>query len=409
MTNADRATRTLESARIGKVTELFPYALPFRASAVIGLFIIVVFAAALVAAVAVKIPETIRCPFILIPEGGADPIQAPFQGGLEEVRVAEGETVNRDQVLFVIRSTEIHNWHTELRTLEEDLTARQQRQARLKQAHRTRVSTQQAEIIQYENEVVYQKKYLAANQDLIKRMEALVKEGLSSPVELLSHQVGLAGAERDVAVAEQKHRMSQLSLQQLETDWEIQAASEDMELKKTSLHIEALREQLRDCQNDLFLVRAPYQGTVLSIAFKRPGDVVTVGQALCEIARAEASPRARLTVAEEGIPRLREGQPVKLHFEAFPYQRYGTCGGTLQWVSPAAVTGADRQAFVAIVALDTLTMNVAGEARPLRVGMRGEARIIVGRRALIEHVFEPLRQLRENVTVSKQSVGAPPT
>jgi membrane fusion protein len=99
---------------------------------------------------------------------------------------------------------------------------------------------------------------------------------------------------------------------------------------------------------------------------------------------------------------------VKLHFEAFPYQRYGTCGGTLQWVSPAAVTGADRQAFVAIVALDTLTMNVAGEARPLRVGMRGEARIIVGRRALIEHVFEPLRQLRENVTVSKQSVGGPP-
>ena len=243
-------------------------------------------------------------------------------------------------------------------------------------------------------------------------METLVKEGLSSPVELLSHQVELAGAERDVAVAEQKHEMAKLSLQQLQTDWEIQAANEEMELKKTALHIEALGKQLRDCQGDLFLVRAPYAGTVLSIAFKRTGDVVAVGQALCEIARSEGAPRGRLTVAEEGIPRLRQGQPVRLYFQAFPYQRYGTCGGTLQWISPAAVTGADRPAFVALVALDALTMNVAGEAKPLRVGMRGEARIMVGRRALIEHAFEPLRQLRENMggsAESSRSANADPT
>jgi hypothetical protein len=32
-----------------------------------------------------------------------------------------------------------------------------------------------------------------------------------------------------------------------------------------------------------------------------------------------------------------------------------------------------------------------------RVGMRGEARIVVGRRTLIEYAFEPIRQLRENI------------
>ena len=33
----------------------------------------------------------------------------------------------------------------------------------------------------------------------------------------------------------------------------------------------------------------------------------------------------------------------------------------------------------------------------MRVGMRGEARIVVGSRALIEYAFEPVRQLRENM------------
>ena len=32
-----------------------------------------------------------------------------------------------------------------------------------------------------------------------------------------------------------------------------------------------------------------------------------------------------------------------------------------------------------------------------RVGMRGEARITVGRRTLLEIIFEPLRRLRENI------------
>jgi hypothetical protein len=34
---------------------------------------------------------------------------------------------------------------------------------------------------------------------------------------------------------------------------------------------------------------------------------------------------------------------------------------------------------------------------PLRVGMKGEAHIIVGGRTMIEYAFEPIRQLRESI------------
>jgi hypothetical protein len=38
-----------------------------------------------------------------------------------------------------------------------------------------------------------------------------------------------------------------------------------------------------------------------------------------------------------------------------------------------------------------------GQVLPLRVGMRGDAHIIVGGRTLIEYAFEPIRQLRESM------------
>jgi hypothetical protein len=48
------------------------------------------FVVALTAAIIVKVPETVRCPFVLAPKEGADPIQAPYQGVVSEVRVAGG-------------------------------------------------------------------------------------------------------------------------------------------------------------------------------------------------------------------------------------------------------------------------------------------------------------------------------
>ena len=43
----------------------------------------------------------------------------------------------------------------------------------------------------------------------------------------------------------------------------------------------------------------------------------------------------KIEIAEHDRAFLREGQPVKLKFNAFPYQRYGLIDGTLQFISPA--------------------------------------------------------------------------
>jgi RTX toxin transport system membrane fusion protein len=136
---------------------------------------------------------------------------------------------------------------------------------------------------------------------------------------------------------------------------------------------------------------------VISIAERTVGRVVQNGQELCQLARPAGRLRARLLVGEAALPRLAVGQPIRFFADAFPYQRYGTITGKLDWISPSAVASADGPHFVALASLDQAAFAVRGENRPLRVGMRGEARVVVGHRTLIEYVLEPVRQLREEM------------
>jgi HlyD family secretion protein len=105
-----------------------------------------------------------------------------------------------------------------------------------------------------------------------------------------------------------------------------------------------------------------------------------------------------MALNEAGVPKLTVAQRVRYFFEAFPYQRYGTITGKLDWISPSAVTTADGSHFVALGSLDRYEISPGpGQVLPLRVGMRGQAHIIVGGRTLIEYAFEPIRQLRESM------------
>ena len=83
--------------------------------------LIAMFGVALLAAVLVKLPETVTCPFILVPAGGADPIQSPRMAVVSKVSVTIGQTVKAGDPLYVLRSDEIRGWGTDLQTLGEDL------------------------------------------------------------------------------------------------------------------------------------------------------------------------------------------------------------------------------------------------------------------------------------------------
>ena len=354
-----------------------------------------IFIALFLAAVLIRIPETVRCSFVLVPQNGADPIQAPLLALVQAVKVTEGQEVPAGTELFVLRSDEIRAWQTQLRTAEEDLRNVQTRTGKMEEYYSAQVAIKKQEIQSAERAVVFREKHLATMQDVLERNQKLADEKLVSQIEMLEHRLAVAESEKDLNVTQRQVEQLALQKQELDTDRARQRGDEQSEVEKLKVRIAALKRQLENCAGDVMSIRAPYRAAVISLAHRNPGGVAQNGAELCQLARAEGEPRVRLLLQEAGVPKLSPGQKVRLFFDAFPYQRYGTITGELQWISPAAVNSSEGQRFTGRATLDQTTFRTRGRERPLRVGMKGEARLVVGTRTLVEYVFEPLRQLRE--------------
>jgi multidrug resistance efflux pump len=354
---------------------------------------------ALFMAIVLKLPETVHCPFVLVPATGADPIQAPHQGMISRVSVGEGQEVKKGAELFVLRSDEIRGLDTQFRTLTQDLRSKEEGLNQYESAYEAQHEIKQAEIEQAKSEVGFRENHAKTSRDLMGRMEKLAKQGGESEMDLIRLKLDVAASEKDFSVAQRTVQQVTLDLRRMETEHARQRGEQQSEIANLKTRVSALKTDLENAQDNMLTVRSPYDGVVISMDQRTVGSFVQQGQVLCQLSSPEAKPRARMIVNEAGLPRLAVAQRVRYFFEAYPYQRYGAVNGKLDWISPSTVASKDGpSSFMALASLDRSFISTRpGKTLPLRVGMRGEAHIIVGGRTLIEYAFEPIRQLRESM------------
>jgi multidrug efflux pump subunit AcrA (membrane-fusion protein) len=353
---------------------------------------------AVIIAIVLKLPETVRCPFVLVPATGADPIQAPHAAIISRIDANEGQEVKKGTELFVLRSDEIRGWDTQFRTLTQDLRSKELGLNQAEAAHEAQREIKKAEIEQAKSEVGFRENHAKTSRDLVKRLEKLAAQGGESEVELVRLKLDLAASEKDFSVAQRTVQQVALDLRRMETEHARLQGEQQNEIENLKTRIAALKSDLENAHDNLLTVRSPYDGVVISLDQRSVGSFVQQGQVLCQLSQKDAQPRARMTLNEAGLPKLAIAQRVRYFFEAYPYQRYGAVNGRLDWISPSTVTSTDGAHFIALASLDRSTISQGrGKGLPLRVGMRGDAHIIVGGRTLIEYAFEPVRQLRESM------------
>jgi hemolysin D len=388
------SVETYSPSSLETESEMLPQDPPPKVIRLMGWWLIWLFIIALLAAIFVHLPETEHAAFVLVPRDGTDPIQSPRLATVSRVLVTEGQTVGAGAELFVLRSDEIRAFDTQLRTLTEDLHTQELTLAKMDEAYAAEANIKNAQVSQAESELRFREKQTASNRDLLNRLEKLSKSGGFSQIDLLKLQLEAAGSEKDQAVAQRTLEQVRLERQQLENQNSRKRAEQSGEVEKLKMKLGALKGDLENSQQNLLTIRAPYDAVILSLAQRNVGSVVQSGQELCQLGRTEAKPLARLMLNESGLAKLKSDQPVRFFFEAFPYQRYGALSGKLDWVSPSPVTDSTGQHFVALASIDE---SANRRHLPLRSGMKGEARVRVGSRTLIEYAFEPIRQLREGV------------
>src|SRR5437870_7467053 len=270
-------------------------------------WLIALFIVALLAAIFVHLPETEHASFILVPREGADPIQSPRLATVSRVSVTEGQTVAAGAELFVLRSDEIRAFDTQLQTLTEDLHTQELTLAKMDEAYAAEANIKNAQVSQAESELRFREKQTASNRELLNRLEKLSKSGGFSQIDLIKLQLEAAGAEKDQAVAQRTLEQVKLERQQMQNEHARKRAEETAEVEKLKMKLEGLKSDLENSQQSLLTIRAPYDAVVISLSQRNAGSVVQNGQELCQLARTESKPLARLLLNESGLAKIAMG------------------------------------------------------------------------------------------------------
>ncbi len=150
-----------------------------------------------------------------------------------------------------------------------------------------------------------------------------------------------------------------------------------------------------DLDDDNFLkVRAPVSGIVTYIYSTQRGEKIKAEQPLLAIAPANAEKYLPIRIRDRDRGLLKEGQPVKLKFAAFPYQRYGHIDGILEYISPSAESSKDGSPFyTGHVKLLKKYVTYNQKKIELKYGMTAKAEIVVQKRRIIDLIIDPLKKL----------------
>ena len=171
------------------------------------------------------------------------------------------------------------------------------------------------------------------------------------------------------------------------------------EIAQTNSAIKGLNYQLK--QRVLY---APVEGTVFQLPIQKPGAVVLPGQMVAQIAPKNAPLilRARMSSRESGF--LAVGLPVKLKFDAYPFQDYGIVPGRLTWISPdsrlvdgvsSTVTKEPAEFFELEVELEQNYIQSLDKRILLTPGQTATAEIVIRQRRLADIFIAPFKSLQK--------------
>ncbi|QOV23722.1 HlyD family efflux transporter periplasmic adaptor subunit [Anabaenopsis elenkinii] len=192
----------------------------------------------------------------------------------------------------------------------------------------------------------------------------------------------------------QAGKLAILRQQEQLKDIERQIAALQSEIRQTRSQITSLKLQIQQR-----VVRSPIDGIVFELPVTKPGEVVQPGQRIAQIApqNSEMILKAQIPIQDSGF--LRVGIPVKIKFDAYPFQEYGIVPGKVNWIAPdSQVTQTPQgnlETFELEVALEQRYIQNGEQIIPLSPGQTANAEVIVRQRRVIDFVLDPFRKLQK--------------
>lgn len=346
----------------------------------------------------------------VVPEGGLIRVTARSGGVVEALNVREGQAVRAAAALAVVRlSTDLANGDS-ARALDAQLAAEglaadaQAAAARLKLrgqraelADRAVLVRRQAEEARGRVQLLEERRRLA--DEAAARGEALLKQGFLTRSAMDALRSTALVAAQDVSTAQAQATDAQRQL----ADLRHQLAAAPAELAAVDAQAAQARASLSQRRvsveaQSAFVAKAPVDGRVVALPLQQ-GQTATPGAAVAVLMPKGSDLLAELYVPSRAAGFIRPGQEVRLMYQAFPYQTFGTGRGVVRTVSQTvlapsevAIPGLTVQepVFRIRVALDHKFVAAYGRRMPLQPGMLLTADVVIDRRSLLQWLLDPV-------------------
>jgi membrane fusion protein len=350
----------------------------------------------------------------LTPTTGTAKIFVPRRGTIKEVHVADGDAVSEGQTLLTIETDQIaadgmdvNANQLETLALQKDLLgknvkAEQERTSSERERLTAAARGLESEISQVQAQIKLQRERLEVAEGDLATADQLKAKGYMTAVEQRRRQLAaleqrqiLSNLNQQLAAKQNQLTEARFSLRQLPTLMAQKVQSLRNDLATTEQRIAEIKGR------GAYVMRAPTAGRVSTMQ-------ATVGQSAdpqrlqLEIIPSSAILRADLFLPARAIGFVETGQRVRIMYDAFPYQHFGTYDGRVVKVSQTILTSSDaagpikltEPAYRITAALDRPDVDAYGKTVALQPDMLLKADVILEKRSLMSWLLNPIRSVR---------------
>ncbi len=264
---------------------------------------------------------------------------------------------------------------------------------------------------------------LAVNQKILANILPLAQSGAISQIQFLKQQQDVAANQSEIDQLTQELTRLQLAIAASQTKVESTVAVDhkdltarmanneqriaeiDGQLAKVMLEnnkkIAETNGQIAQAEQTLKYgeLRAPTAGTVFELKANTPGFVTNSAEPVLKIVP-DDSLIAKVSITNQDIGFVKEGMPVDVRIDSFPFSEFGDVKGTLIWVGSDALPPTQIQpyyTFPAKIKLGRQALLVNGREIRLQSGMALTGNIKVRQRTVMSIFLDQFMKSSESL------------
>lgn len=260
------------------------------------------------------------------------------------------------------------------------------------------IASAESQYANVQGQVAVEQAALKSLEDAFERYKPIAGKGFISQSQMDVRQQQIFSARQQLAQLRQQLIALDSSRSEATARLHKSVADEEEQATNARSSLEGLRaEQSRLKAQQAYVLTAPIDGVVTALQTGL-GRAVDGSMPVMTIVPYNVAVHADLYAPSRAVGFLKAGDEVRLLYDAFPYQRFGSFKGTVRGVSRVALDPRqidapfkiDEPVYRINVTLEHQRVAGYGEQVRLQPGMTLSANIILERRSFLQWLLEPL-------------------